>query len=240
MNFTLSTWIHPKYLTKAFIRDSIESLGRCSLVKVLVFDNFLNEKIATRLRQSLVNPETPRSFSFNESTEMERHKEFWYNSEYSPDNINHFFYEGELFELLDCFLNSEEFLRYISLFYGECISYQTPKMNHRGWKYGITLQDNTFIEIKWWHTDSETWYGKQKRWNILLYLTPEWKEHFWWCLELWKYEGSHIITYDSIAPIFNRLVLLLSEEDISWHKIWNFHTNYHRITYVNQILSQPS
>jgi Rps23 Pro-64 3,4-dihydroxylase Tpa1-like proline 4-hydroxylase len=236
--YNISQWINKKYISRDFIDGTRKNIENVENVKVIIFDDFLNQTLAEKLKKSIDDIGENRSFSFNELGEMDRNSKLGHNQEYIPDNINHFFYKWWIFQLINWFLNSDEFLRYIWVFYGESITYQNRELireNERKW--GITFQDNVYIDIKWWHTDSETWFGKQKRWNILLYLTPEWQEEFWWCLELWKSEGNNIITYEKVAPIFNRLVLLISEENKSWHKIGKFLKEYQRIAYVNQILS---
>lgn len=236
--YNLSEWINPKYLTKEYILTVKNNLNHEEFVKAVVFEDFLKENIAQKLKNAIMEIWDWRSFSFNESSEMERNKNYGHNKKYTPDDVNHYFYKWELFRLLNWFLNSENFMRYISIFYGENVVYQNQEnLQGNDLRWWITLQDNTFLDISWWHTDFETWFGKRKRWNTLLYLTPTWQEEFWWCLELWKKTWIQIKSYRKIAPIFNRFVILLSEENKSWHKIWKFHQNYQRIAYVNQILA---
>ena len=162
--YNLSEWINSKYLSKEFIINTKKELLSNEFVKVIVFDNFFKDNISNKIKTEILNIWKNRAFSFNESDEMNRNSQFWYNWEFLPDNVDHYFYKWAIFSLLNNFLNSDIFLRYLSIFYWKKITYQNKQnpFDNDFWRW-ITLQDNFYIDIKWRHTDSETWYWKRSR-----------------------------------------------------------------------------
>lgn len=56
---------------------------------------------------------------------------------------------------------------------------------------------------------------RYRRLNLLYYVTPEWKEEFGGCLELWD---PHVSITDTIASRFNRLVVM-ETNDLSYHSV---------------------
>ena len=122
--YNLSEWINSKYLSKEFIINTKKELLSNEFVKVIVFDNFFKDNISNKIKTEILNIWKNRAFSFNESDEMNRNSQFWYNWEFLPDNVDHYFYKWAIFSLLNNFLNSDIFLRYLSIFYWKKITYQ--------------------------------------------------------------------------------------------------------------------
>jgi len=91
--YNISQWINKKYISRDFIDQTRKNIENMDNVKVIIFDDFLNQTLAEKLKKSIVDIGENRSFSFNELGEMDRHMKLGYNKEYMPDNINHFFYK---------------------------------------------------------------------------------------------------------------------------------------------------
>ena len=251
-NHQLQNWISRKYLQKEVIEALAKKMQQRPFVKALYLDGFLRPEIAQELKEEfLKNPQ--REFHFNEVYQKSS------KTMNERAGVDFYFYASDTLHELQKFLHSPIFLSYISFFYGKGISYehidlpytstqehsdQEQKSQYEEWfqvqhftQQGMTLQDNSFVEDLGWHTDYETDSGVVKAGNLILYLTTDetYSPLCWWQLELGKIEKKNIISYESISPDFNRLVLLQAEKQKSFHRIWDFVTSFQRRAFVKQL-----
>lgn len=113
----LQKWISPKYLHTQILEAYKKNMFASPYVKSLVFDGFLLPEIAEKLKAEIEKSNKDREFHFNE-TYLKTD-----NSEYVKAGVDFYFYTSPLLRELNMFLNSQEFMKYLSLLYGVEVSY---------------------------------------------------------------------------------------------------------------------
>ena len=118
--------------------------------------------------------------------------------------------EGSVAERFFQEVNSPPFLRFISEV--TKIPEVIPDKGFFGAGYHQT-KDGGFLNV---HVDFNKLIDTDldRRLNLLLYLNPEWPEHYGGALELWDMEANRLL--ERVLPCFNRCVLF-ETNDISYH-----------------------
>jgi len=162
----------------------------------LVIDNFLNETIANELYDKFPN-------EFSDWYKYENPIEFKYT--YDKINnldktLNDFFYHLSCKKIIDIF-------RKIT---------NIPDLTYDEYLHGAGLHchpKNGRLNV---HLDYEKHpiTGKERRLNVIYFLTKDWKNEWNGQNELWDKNASHCVTKTNIK--FNRAIIFRTN-DISWH-----------------------
>ena len=108
-------------------------------------------------------------------------------------------------------LSSPVFLKWLSTLTGFKDLIVDPKLDMAGLH---KIKKNGYLNV---HTDEQA-HTKHKYWkrklNLLIYLSPDYEEHWRGNLELWDYKNRKLI--ESIPPEFNRCVIFATD-DKSYH-----------------------
>lgn len=212
--------IHEEFFDEKSLKELNIQLYSCNKVKYLVLDNFFKENFLNNLYK-----EVKLNYSIQTwSTE-------WRMIQLTIWKYSRIFYE---------FYNSKKLSRALSV-----IIWEKIKIENHIWKSNATkffweilkkmwcfLRKNNIWSSLWWHTDGPV---EKTVGSFIIYLNKEWSKWDGWELELWVFQKENIISYKSISPSFNRVVILKTEESISWHRVTEV-KNQDRLFFHDQLL----
>jgi len=162
-----------------------------------VIDNFLDQTVADKVAQEFPNFNS-KSYNGNYDNEIELKKTCNVWDKFLPNT----------YKLLHE-LNSPEFIKIISELTGCNDLYSDPGLHGGGWHThpaGGKLNPHLDYSI---HPK----LGLQRKFNLLIYLTPDWQEEWGGHFGLWDKDKN---LKEKIAPLFNRAIFFDTTQD-SWH-----------------------
>ena len=125
----------------------------------------------------------------------------------------------------ELFINSFEFKYFLIFILWVYIEYEDFSDTHiyNDIEYYITnknwfiIQENNSWNFLWWHTDEEDMLWDKKLLTI-----------------------GEIIVYKKIAPILNRLVILLTHKNLFWHKVEKIWNSFERKVFTKKIIKKKN
>ena len=184
------------------IERQIEYFGAVPPFDHVVIDEFFDESIAMQLSEEFPDFESEAWHKYDNAIEVKKTCNNW---NLFPKNSYHIF----------SFLNSDEFAKYLSgkIFSGKKL-YSDPGLNGGGWhihKKGGKL--NTHLDYS-----LHPKLPLQRKFNIIIYMNPNWRSDWGGALGLWSGESSE--RPGSLAKTidckFNRAVIFDTTQN-SWH-----------------------
>lgn len=167
-----------------------------------VKDNFLDEQLALTLSDEFLSFDDPSWFFYNNPLEHKKTINNWYN--FPPTTYSFFSY-----------LNSSLFVDKLKKEFNIENLYPDPGLHGAGWhihgrggKLNVHLDYNLHPKLK-----------LQRKLNLILYLTPNWKPEWGGNLELWSHDpvtNQPKILEKTVECIFNRAVIFDTTQN-SWH-----------------------
>lgn len=208
-----------------FISDAFKDFKKAQPVPYCVIDNFLQEDIAYRVAAEFPSFDSESyNGKYNNQIEIKKTCNVWDR------------FSTNTYKLLT-FLNSPEFVEYISLLTEESI-YADPGLHGGGWHThpaGGKLNPHLDYSI---HPK----LGLQRKFNLLIYLTPNWSEDWGGDFGLWNVDevGKPTSVHTMISPQFNRAIFFDTTMN-SWHGLarevacpWNITRNSIATYYLKQ------
>ena len=167
----------------------------------IVIDDFLNSRISEAVVKEFPNFDSESWRMYNNAIEIKKTLNHW--DELGPETYKLFFY-----------LNSREFISQLEML-TDCDLFADFGLNggglhahKRGGKLNAHLDYSIHPKLK-----------LERRLNLLIYVTPDWKDEWGGFLGLWEKHNQKIAPgrlIKSIAPSFNRAVIFDSTQN-SWH-----------------------
>lgn len=222
----LSDYINPLYLSRNKMLEMKNTLHWEKYVKAIVFEDFLKEDIANKLYVELFKNQWDILPTF-----------IWDGNSIWLKN-----YQWDLFDEINNLYNSKIMENFMTFFYDKFVFIGKTKTKFpsmvKGW---LNVQSNTEWNYMIWHQDfNNKWYI----WNTVLYISTDWTKENEWFLELWYKKDNEFVIYKKIEPIFNRFILIIWEENKSWHRISEMKWNNKReaivkpITTINELINK--
>ena len=240
--YKLRDWINPRYLDSKNIVNLIKKLNNNNY---LVLDDFINKDFYKVVEDKLNN--------LNNFNIVDERKASFLNNKTIVFDI------PELTDLYNFFISEdfEIFLKLI--YRKNLQKYRKIKLGKDCKKNNLLEKSKLGIcqiyekwDFLWWHTDIakdmkmkeclEKWgYAEWDKciiwkydeiWAFIYYLynsDNNWKEEYWWVLELWKIENNEMIAYKKVFPLRNRLILIKSSNH-SYHRVTKVKNNNFRLT----------
>ena len=207
------TYINPLYLTSDKITYLKKELYSEKYVKYIVLDDFLQLDFYKELTWALI-----------------KKKWRWYfdaSIAWNYKSWRKFFQRSNIFAALTQLYLSKWFSQYVSVLFGKKCQLQQSLDDNKIiyfflkllWLKGAMLHSYQQDDFLTWHTDGPI---GTVVWSMVYFMNDKWNEADGGCLQLWKKTtspDSSIIAYQDIPPIWNRLVLFLTEHDTSWHRV---------------------
>lgn len=168
----------------------------------LVIDNFLNESIANKLVDEFPSLDSPLWYRYENAIEKKRAMNSW--DRFPPATYQVF-----------TFLNSPYFLRYLEDCTGISKLYPDVGLHGGGWHaHGPGGKLNVHLDYS-----IHPKLGLERKLNLILYLTPDWKSEWGGGLEFWAHDHENNGPKNrakTIENVFNRAVLFDTTQN-SWH-----------------------
>lgn len=168
----------------------------------VVIDNFLNTDEARILSNEFLDYKDSAWFSYNNPFEHKKTLNSWH---LFPPATYKFF----------CYLNSEQFINSLKDRFNIKNLYSDPGLHGAGWhihESGGKLNVHLDYSI---HPKMD----QQRKLNLILYLTENWKPEYGGNLELWSHDPIKNLPADKINTVdcqFNRAVIFDTTQN-SWH-----------------------
>jgi Rps23 Pro-64 3,4-dihydroxylase Tpa1-like proline 4-hydroxylase len=166
-----------------------------------ILDNFLEEDYALKLSKEFIDYNHPAWFVYDSPLEVKKACNNWYHF---PPTTYEFFQK----------LNSEYFVGLLSELTGVKL-HADHGLHGAGWhvqgnggRLNVHLDYSLHPKLK-----------LQRKFNFIIYLTPEWKEEWGGNLEFWSHDGSINLPKKKVKTVenkFNRVVLFDASMN-SWH-----------------------
>lgn len=166
-----------------------------------VIDNFLEEDYALKLSEEFLDYNSPAWFVYDSPLEVKKACNNWYHF---PPTTYEFFQK----------LNSEYFVDMLKELTGIKL-FADHGLHGAGWhiqgnnsKLNIHLDYSIHPKLK-----------LQRKFNFIIYLTPEWKEEWGGNLEFWSHDSKLNLPKTKVKTVankFNRVVLFDASMN-SWH-----------------------
>ena len=231
MSIKLSTHINPQYLDPENLRAIRKDLYVEPYVKYVILDDFFLPEFYNELVTILQNKKWRMYFNANMAPEYKKWKKFFQRSQ-------------EFWVLENIFLG-QGFSAFTQRIFAKKCRLQTYAIENKianfirrffplQWAVLHSYRRDDFLE---WHTDGPIWYAIG---SMVYFMGNDWKEDYGGQLQLWKKihpndPDSHVMPYKNIEPKWNRLVLLLTEYNISWHRVLPIvDTSFERISFHEQ------
>jgi Rps23 Pro-64 3,4-dihydroxylase Tpa1-like proline 4-hydroxylase len=167
----------------------------------IVLENFLQENIARSIVQEFPSFQSKEWLVYDNAIEIKKVLNHW--DKFGPETYQLFF-----------FLNSRAFIAQLERLVG-CPLYADFGLNggglhtHRqGGKLNVHLDYSMHPKLR-----------LERKINLLIYITPEWKEDWGGLLGFWEQDKNNPAPgalKKTIAPVFNRAVLFDTTQN-SWH-----------------------
>jgi len=241
----IKKYINKKYINKGYLENLHEEFYSRNPIKYLVLDNFINPDFYNIVEEKLN--------SLNNFNIVDERKVSFLKNKTIVFDI------PELVELYNFFISKdfEKFLMLI--YRKKLQKYRKIKLNKNYKKDNLLDKSKLGIyqiyekwDFLWWHTDiakdmkmkeclDKWWYTEWDKcivwkydevWAFIYYLynsDNNWKEKYWWVLELWKVKNNKMIAYKKVFPLRNRLVLIKSS-NYSYHRVTKVEKDNFRIT----------
>lgn len=168
----------------------------------IVKDNFLDINLATQLSNEFLSFDNETWFFYNNPLEHKKTINNWYN--FPPTTYSFFSY-----------LNSSAFVNKLKQEFNIENLYPDPGLHGAGWhihgrggKLNVHLDYNLHPKLK-----------LQRKLNLILYLTPDWKPEWGGNLEFWSHDpltNQPKTLEKTIDCLFNRAVIFDTTQN-SWH-----------------------
>jgi Rps23 Pro-64 3,4-dihydroxylase Tpa1-like proline 4-hydroxylase len=196
-------------MERMFVSESTESQRRrhefqnAEPFNHIVIDNFLNEKAAQELVSEFpTNLESSQWYRYDNAIENKRALNNW---DRFPKKTYQFF----------SFLNSPEFIQYLQDNTGIERLYPDIGLHGGGWHaHGPGGKLNVHLDYS-----IHPKLGLERKLNLILYLTPNWKPEWGGGLQLWDHDAENNAPKSCrkvIDNAFNRAVLFDTTQN-SWH-----------------------
>lgn len=166
-----------------------------------VIDNFLDEDVASKVASEFPTFDSQEyNGNYNNQIELKKTCNIW--DRFLPNT----------YKLL-AYLNSNSFVKVISKLTG-CKDLQAdPGLHGGGWHtHPVGGKLNPHLDY-----NIHPKLGLQRKFNLLIYLTPEWNTSWGGHFGLWNSKNEQPTELSkSIAPLYNRAILFDTTQD-SWH-----------------------
>lgn len=168
----------------------------------LIIDNFFPIEKARQLSQEFLDYDDPKWYCYKNPLENKKSNNNWYD--FPPETYKTF-----------SFLNSNEFIKFLSDKTGIEKLYPDLGLHGGGWHIhsrGGKLNVHLDYSI---HPKS----GLQRKLNLIVYLTEEWKSEWGGGLELWSHNSETKKPFKKekvIDNVFNRAIIFDTTQN-SWH-----------------------
>lgn len=214
--------LNKKYRNTSYLQILAHNMRRNHPIKYIVLDDFLDPEFFDSLMNEI---HTSKHHLVWDSNWREIHYTSWYFS-----------------KIFWSFYLSQDMRDFLYNFYPKWIKIEWLKwwknilqkfLNIFSRKNGLFFRKNVIFSQLDWHTD---WPQSKIAWSFILYLNKEWESAWGWNLVLWYPSVLWIHPYAEIPPICNRCVLLVCEENISWHRVSRLTWPNSRLFIHDQIL----
>jgi Rps23 Pro-64 3,4-dihydroxylase Tpa1-like proline 4-hydroxylase len=168
----------------------------------IILDNFLDEDVARTISEEFPAWDNEAWYSYNNAIEKKRAMNFWDR------------FQPKTYQFFERILSSQftDSLRSMSGLYGLQGDYGLSggglHMHGNGQKLNIHLDYSIHPKLK-----------KERRLNIILYLTPDWNPSWGGGLELWSHDAENNSPKECVKKIenvFNRALIFNTSQN-SWH-----------------------
>lgn len=182
-------------LSTAFVNFHKEKYSHC------VIDNFLNESVANKIATEFFTHDSDLfNGNYNNQIELKRTCNIWDR------------FPASIYQLIT-YLNSTSFIDILSKYTGFGPLYSDPGI-HGG---GLHLHPNGGKLNPHLDYNLHPKLGLQRKYNLLIYLTPNWQKEWGGDFGIWDSNGvtpTHLLK--QISPIFNRAVFFDTTQPC-WH-----------------------
>jgi hypothetical protein len=170
-----------------------------------IIDDFLPEELALKISEQFLPNDSPAWFVYDNPLEVKKACNNW------------FYFQPETYQLFQ-YLNSSNFIQRLRKLTGINL---TPDHGLHG--AGLHMQGNGGkLNV---HLDYSIHpkLNLLRKYNLIYYLTPEWKKEWGGNLEFWSHDDVNNLPKEKIVTIenkFNRIVLFDASQN-SWHGFSN-------------------
>jgi hypothetical protein len=167
-----------------------------------IIDNFLEEDVAHRLSKDFIDFESEDWYVYENPVEVKKALNSWYH--FPPETYNFFHY-----------LNSSIFVDSLCELTGNDDLYPDLGLHGGGWHiHGSGGKLNVHLDYS-----LHPKLNLQRKYNLILYLSPEWKQEWGGNLEFWSHNEETKTPKEKVATVeckFNRAVIFDASQN-SWH-----------------------
>lgn len=167
-----------------------------------VLDNFLEHDLAVQLSEQFSDFNSPQWYEYNNPLEVKKTINTWYNFPAETYQFFHYMCSGDFIDMLEKITGTKDLIPDLGLHGG-------------GWHiHGNKGKLNVHLDYS-----LHPKLNLLRKYNIILYLSPEWQPEWGGNLEFWSHNSDTNLPKEKVATVeckFNRAVIFDASKN-SWH-----------------------